>query len=309
MQNPRNLSWNQFNESRRFPLLYNCSATSDDGHFIIPDDLLVSLYISYRTGTPFANPGTFYIGELVYYRTGFSLSIFYRTDDDIRTRVAETSVDFTADPIPTTASLLGVNTAFLNGYIVLGEMSGLEKQPAGEWTFSPEATTIDPFCIRLVAQELSALYVRNDTKTVGPFYGDVILRAGDAIKLDVRTVDNLFNCLDLPVSDIGTEVIVSALPETSNDTTPAIRTINNVRPDANGNINFVGRACLNIMPQGTGTLIFEDKCSEPCCTCTELVPIEEKNKELQKSVGEVASRMDNLTTQVDFLAQSLSTFR
>jgi hypothetical protein len=308
MQNPRNLSWNQFNESRRFPLLYDCSAKSEDGHFIIPDDLITGLYISYGINAPFSEPGIFYIGSLVYFRSGFSLSVFYRTASGTVTRVAETTVDLTADPRPNTAALLGVNNTFLHGYLVLGGTSGLEKQPAGEWSFTPEAATIDPFCIRFVAKELSALYIRNETRTVGPFYGDVILSAGDRIRLDVHTVDNLFNCLESPVADVGTEVVITALKEESEQSVTAIRTINGISPDASGNITFVGRSCLAITPQGT-TLVFDDRCSEPCCTCTELVPIEEKNKELQQSTQALGSRIDSLSVQVDFLSQSVTSFR
>jgi hypothetical protein len=307
MQNPRNLSWNQFNESRRFPLLYDCSAKSEDGHFIIPDDLITGLYISYGINAPFSEPGIFYIGTLVYFRSGFSLSVFYRTASGTSVRVAETTVDLTATPLPRTVALLGVNNTFLHGYLVLGETGGLTKQPAGEWTFAPEAATLDPFCARFVAKELSALYVRNETRTVGPFYGDVVLSAGDRIRLDVRTVDNLFNCLETPVADVGTEVVVSALQETSEQSN-RFRTINGVAPDVTGNIEFVGRSCLSITPQ-TNSLVFDDKCSEPCCTCTELVPIEEKTKELQQSTQALASRMDSLGMQIDFLFQSVTSFR
>jgi hypothetical protein len=308
MQDPRNLSWNQFNESRRFPLLYGCSAISDDGHFIIPDDLITGLYLSYGTSAVFEQPGLFYIGNIVYFRSGFSLSVFYRDINNTETRVAETTVDLTANPRPSTAVLLGVNNSFLHGFIVLGQLSGLEKQPAGEWAFTPEAATIDPFCIRFVAKELSALYIRNENRTVGPFYGEVILSAGDRIRLDGKTADNLFNCLERPVSDTGTEVVITAIPEEIQNTT-AIRTINGIAPDASGNITFVGRSCLEIKPEGEHTLIFDDKCSEPCCTCTELVPIEEKTKELQQSTQDLGSRLEALTVQVDFMSQSLSSFR
>jgi hypothetical protein len=308
MQNPRNLSWNQFNESRRFPLLYDCSVTSEDGHFIIPDDLLVSLYISHGISAPFSEPGVFYIGGFVYFRSGFSLSVFYRTASGTTTRVAETTVDLTAKPYPRTVALLGADNRFLHGWLVLGETAGLEKQPAGEWTFAPEAATLDPFCIRFVAKELSALYIRNETRTVGPFYGEVILSAGDRIRLDVRSEDNLFNCLESPVADAGTEIIVTALNDEAEQSVPALRVLNGVTPDASGCITLVGRSCLTITPQGN-SLIFEDNCSKPCCTCTELAPIEEKTKELQQSVQAIGSRIDSLGVQIDFLSQSVTSFR
>jgi hypothetical protein len=310
MQNPRNLSWNQFNESRRFPLLYDCSAQSEDGHFIIPDDLITGLYISHGINTLFSQPGFFYIGEFVYFRSGFSLSVYYRSVNGTSTRVAETTVDLTAKPYHRTTALLGVTPTFLHGYLVLGETAGLEKQPAGEWSFPPDATILDPFCVRFIARELSALYIRNENSTAGPFYGDVVLSAGDRIRLDVRGTNNPFNCLELPSAGLetGTEVVVTALNEDTEQTVTAIRTINGIGPDAAGNITFVGRSCLSITPQGN-TLIFDDKCSEPCCTCTELAPIEEKVKELQQSSQALGSHVDSLGMQIDFLSQSVTSFR
>ena len=90
MQDPRNLSWTQFNQSRKFPLLFGCTAVSTCGHFRIPDDLLVSLYLSYGVNTEFSDPGGFYIGRIIYWRDGISLEIHYDAK-----KVAETTIPLT----------------------------------------------------------------------------------------------------------------------------------------------------------------------------------------------------------------------
>jgi len=311
MQDPRNLSWNQFNQARRFPLLFGCRATSRDGHFTIPDDLLVGLYLSYGLGRGMTDPGGFYIGEVVWWRSGLSLAVYYKPMDQMDgTKVAETTIDWTEPVDGRAASLQGFNNRFFYGSVVFGLMAGLESQPAGEWFFDPDAAPLDPFCIRPAAAEISALYIQSGGKTSGPFYGDITLSAGRGIDLAVRSADSLLYCLDDPPSDNGTEVIISAdadsgSADTSDGSGGPIRTINGVEPDESGNLTLIGRSCLTITAQSeNATLVLNDTCAEPCCTCKELEPIKAKMDELIRSIGDLESHTQTLTLQADLLAQS-----
>ncbi|MDR1478484.1 MAG: hypothetical protein LBJ00_06030 [Planctomycetaceae bacterium] len=299
-QEPRNLSWNQFNEARRFPLLFGCNPVSIDGHFTIPDDLITGIYISHSIVNRLSDPIKFYIKKFTYFHTGFTIEIYYDDPDD--RKLAEVTVDLTTDSKPMLASLLGFDNAFLYGYLILGQLGNLEKQPAGEWEFAPAATTLDPFCIRPVARELSALYVRNGNNTIGPFTGDITLAAGERIILDVKTVNDLFNCLETPVSDTGTEITIHSQEYT--DDFAGVRTINGVKPDIRGNINFVGKGCLAIAPSGENTLEFKDTCAEPCCTCTELAPVSQAILDLRTSIQEVESRLATMALQISFMTQA-----
>jgi len=305
MQDPRNLSWNQFNQARKFPLLFGCSATSRDGHFTIPDDLLTGLYLSYGLGHGMTDPGGFYIGEIVWWQTGLSLSVYYKpVDREEGTKVAETTIDLQASPLDDrTAALLGFNSRFFYGSVLFGRSSGLEKQPAGEWFFDPTAAPLDPFCIRPTVSEISALYVQSGGRTSGPFYGDVTLAAGDRITLAVRSADSLLHCLDDPPSGGGTEIVIGADPGTGD--TNAVRTLNGVEPDESGNITLIGRSCLTITGQpGNATLVLDDICAEPCCTCQELEPIQAKIMELVPSILALESHTRTLALQAEFLSQS-----
>ncbi|HBT77024.1 MAG TPA: hypothetical protein DEB39_08880, partial [Planctomycetaceae bacterium] len=241
MQDPRNLSWNQFNQARRFPLLFGCNPVSRDGHFMIPDDLLVGLYLSYGLGHGLDDPGGFYLGSLLYWRTGLSLAIHYcGPGDEAGATIAETTIDLTSER--RTASLLGLNRRFFYGHVVFGTFSGLEKQPAGQWLFQPDAAPIDPFCIRPTVSEISALYVQNAGKTLGPFYGDITLAAGERITLSVRSADGLLQCLEDPPSETGTEVVIHADADGGNGGASGspVETINGVEPDENGNVTILG---------------------------------------------------------------------
>jgi hypothetical protein len=302
MQDPRNLSWNQFNEARRFPLLHGCTPVSVDGHFMIPDDLFTGLYISHSIVDRLSDPVKFYIKKFTYFRTGFTIEIYY--DDAASTKLAEVTIDLATEPKPQVATLLGFDNAFLYGYVVLGQFGSLEQQPAGEWEFAPAATTLDPFCLRPVARELSVLYVRNDNKTIGPFTGEITLVAGERINLEVKTVSDLFNCLENPVSNTGTEVTIHA-QEVAEDFT-GLRTINGVKPDIRGNIDFIGKQCMKITPLGASTIQFEDICSQPCCSCTELAPIETAIADLKTSILEMKSRISTLETHLEFLSRAFT---
>jgi len=309
MQDPRNLSWFQFNQARKFPLLHDCTATSRDGHFTIPDDLLTGLYLSYQVGTAFTDPGGFHIGRIIYFRTGLTLAIHYQAmNEPDGLHVAETTVDFTSGQ--RTVSLLGYVTDFLHGTLILGDAHGLAQQPTGVWEFDRVATTIDPFCIRPSAQELSALYVQNQNKTVGPFYGNVTLSAGARIHLTVRSADNLLHCLEAPPSATGTEVVIGSddgqdeLNAAVTTSAPCIHTLAGVTPDGFGNIAILGRSCLNITPQpDQSAILLDDTCAKPCCTCKELAPVQEKIEELTRSMADLESHLATLSLQAEFLSQ------
>lgn len=306
MQDPRNLSWTQFNQARRFPLLYGCTAISTDGHFRIPDDLLVSLYISYGLNAEYSDPGGFFIGKIVYWRDGLSLEIHYGTK-----KIAETTLDLAARQ--TVATLLGHSDWFFYGHVVLGNTSGLELQPVGEWEFTHAQAAIDPFCIRPTVREISALYVKSSgmsNKLLGPFYGDITLAEGTNIALTVRSAELALSCLETPPSGTGTEITIHAVAGSSgsDNTDTCLRTLHGVDPDESGNIALIGRNCMDIRAD-QATLIFDDTCAKPCCTCTELVPIEEKIGELETSITAMRSHLDTLKLQAEFLVQSLNAAR
>ena len=304
MQDPRNLSWFQFNQSRKFPLLHDCTGRSQDGHFKIPDDLLVGLYLSYSVGTGYGDPGGFHIGRIVYFESGLTLAIHYQEQGASNSvLVAETTLNFSSNQ--RTVALLGYGAGFLHGTLVFGETHGLALQPAGVWEFDRSAAAIDPFCLRPTAQEISALYVQNQGKTVGPFYGNVTLSAGPRIQLTVRSADNLLRCLETPLSGTGTEVVIGSQEDDvtgTNDT--CIHTLGDVAPDKFGNITILGRSCLNITTQpDQSTILLDDTCAEPCCTCKELAPVQEKIEELTRSVMSLESHLATLSLQADFLGQ------
>jgi len=306
MQEPRNLSWNQFNQSRKFPLLFGSTAVSTCGHFRIPDDLLVSLYLSYGVNTEFSDPGGFYIGRIIYWRDGISLEIHYDTK-----KIAETTIHLTTGQ--TIATLLGHGEQFFYGHVVLGGTSGLELQPVGEWEFTHAATALDPFCIRPTVREISALYVKSSGmshKLLGPFYGDITLAEGENIALTVRSAEMALSCLETPPSGTGTEVTITAVagPGGSGDSETCLRTLHGVEPDETGNITLIGRNCMDIRTEQS-TLIFDDTCAKPCCTCTELVPIETKIMELETSITAMRAHLDTLKIQAEFLVQSLNAAR
>jgi hypothetical protein len=305
MQNPRNLSWNQYNESRKFPLLYNCDPVSADGNFRIPDDFLTGFYISHNLGTKLSDPGGFFISGITWYGTGIIVSVGYRDNSGVISKVAETTIDIT-QAVPQVSHLLGYSDSFLSGYIIIGQVNALREQPTGEWTFNYAATTLDPFCVRFIATELSELYIRNEDKTAGPFKGVITLQAGEKILLEPSSADdNLLSCLAAR-PESGTLVRITALED---ETGKYVKTINAVRPDADGNILFSVPAdsrCLAIAENLTEHSIdFTDTCSEPCCTCTELAPINEAVKLLQASMTQLQARIDTLSVQSEFISKAL----
>ncbi|GHT40851.1 hypothetical protein FACS189443_1780 [Planctomycetales bacterium] len=297
---PRNLNWADFNAVRRFPLLYGCDAVSTDGHFTIPDNLILSLYLSYHLGETFPNPSMFYISELVYFRSGFTLSISYRNGGTV-TKIAETSVDLTSSTRHSVINFVDSTGGQASGFFVLGDIDALDNQPVGEWTFEPEATTLDPFCIRAAAPALSRIFVQTADQLYGPFIGDITFAEGENITLDVLGVDEM-NCLE--GTSEGTEIVISTEVEQDKNTN-CVKSILGVLPDNHGNIEFIGQNCLEITPFGASGILFNDKCSEPCCSCAELAPSEAKMSELTVSISQLSARINALDNQMQMIQTAL----
>ncbi|MDR1923178.1 MAG: hypothetical protein LBQ66_02295 [Planctomycetaceae bacterium] len=272
---------------------------------MLPDDLITGLYLSYSVSSELFNPGKFYIRRFVNHSTGFTLYIAYHRGTGLEDYdLAELSVDYETITPGETLNLLGMNIAFLSGHLSLGDFSGIARQPIGEWEFDPSGTTLDPFCIRFVAKEISALYVQNKGVVSGPFYGTIHLIAGTGINLVTRSAEETLHCLENPVTTDGTEVVINALHEEDpNVPEKYVKSINGVYPDSRGNIELVGQACLTITPHGEHSLLFRDKCAEPCCNCEELLPIEQKTQEFRATINNLASRTDMLYAQAVQLTQ------
>jgi len=78
---------------------------------------------------------------------------------------------------------------------------------------------------------------------------------------------------------------------------PPIKTINNVSPDASGNIFLISSAgCLDISGDvGSSSIIFDDTCSNPCCGCEELKIIIDDVKQTRDDLAtliQMANRLE-----------------
>jgi len=303
MQDPRNLSWLQANQVRKFPLLHGCSAKSQDGNFTLPNNLITGLYISYNVSDALQDAGQFYISRFLHYDGGFALSISYSDLGDEPIAVADCVIDTETTILERPIQLSPVTPYFISGYIMLGSLDGLSEQPYGEWEFNYESTPLDPFCIRFIAKEISAIYLQNGDTISGPFHGDIRLSEGAGISLGGQFVTSPDIVCPAATGSSFSELIISSHLDIDTSNIPYIRFIHGVPPDSNGNIEFIGQGCLTITPQGQHALLFEDKCSEPCCTCEELKPLEDKIREFYTGMTGLTARAEMLHTQVDQLMQ------
>jgi hypothetical protein len=298
LQEPRNLSWNDSNKVRRFPLLYGVNPVSIDGQFTIPDDFLTYIAVTHSI-TNALEPGCFYIDTITYFGEGASVSISYLPVGGESRKVSETTFISAEDGV---VKLVPYEKNFLTGFLVLGKADSLKDQPYGEWRFEPSASTIDPSCIVYTGDEPSSLYVDKGDNILGPFVGDITLVQGDNVVLSVSNID--LNCINS--QGTGTQITIDAIDEAANQA--CIRTINGVKPDTSGNIEFVGQNCLKITPE-IHSVLFDDNCAEPCCSCEELTPVEEKIEELQTSISTLKSRMETLISKYEFVAVALGISR
>ena len=78
---------------------------------------------------------------------------------------------------------------------------------------------------------------------------------------------------------------------------PAIRTINGVPPDDNGDIQLIGSDCITFTPSGS-TIKAENPCSLPCFGCEELDILRDQLQRLADGVSILEDFVERLQTEV-----------
>jgi hypothetical protein len=151
------------------------------------------------------------------------------------------------------------------GSVTIGGTANIDLQPAGQYFFDFEGGRLDPDCVRPQIRGVSSITVVNGNERSVRMYGDFEFISGNNMQISVVSIG--------AVNQIRWDAIDGAgLTENcacEDDIGPPIRTINRIPPAADGNFTLVGGPCLQLDEIANG-LKLVDKCSQPCCGCTEL---------------------------------------
>ena len=288
-----NVEWLNQNAARAYPFKEDASLADTLGAIRVPNTMLVDLVL---VVPPVAATATLHMSALVVSSSGLILTLA-GVDG---AAVASVSLDFAAHTVNQAYPLSGTGDyQDARGSAVFGDLADLRAQaPEGVYAFTPETATLE---CRASRPDLRAVRALRAISTNGPIsddlYGIVELIAGENILLTYVP----------PSGAVPAGIRIDAVPtqsacdcEADQVQRPApLRTINGVAADANGNIQLLPEDCMSISTSAAATLKFSDKCSKPCCGCSELQQLQALIDTLQLSVDTLQTVNDGTRGQLD----------
>lgn len=269
-----NLQWLNHNAQRSYPLTARGSKQDRSGTFSIPDDFIVGMSLCPSVDDVLSqNPDvTFYVSRIAISSSGFGVTISVAEkigDIDFSAALFNVFVNRAEHVKNNTYALTQLGAAA--GTITIGDIAGIEKQPPGFFEFDPAATEIEADVIRPVVHGIRSLQVLNDGALSEKIYGDVVLVAGDNVRIrlekilneDSGTYDNYVTLHAIAGAGLNEDCTCEI-----NETAPCITSINGIAT-TNGNFNISPNGCI-ALGEMTNGLQIADICAEPCCGCSEL---------------------------------------
>lgn len=285
----RNLEWLNHNSQRAYPVSAEADRVDVSGAFRLPNDFIVELALPVHGGMN-VNTSRFFIRKIASYATGFSVTIGYAAESgDVD--VAAALIARSSHVRNQVYNLGGIGDfADSRGHITIGNLSGIDGQPAGLFTFDFESTRLEVDTIRPQIRGLMSLQVQNGSELSPALTGRVRLVGGRNTRIRVETEE-----------DAAPRIVIEAVEGEgltdscvcAEESVP-IRTLNGITPDQNGNIQFLGNECLDIV-EGDHILEFVDRCSQPCCGCDQLTAI----TEALEAFGEKATTLENFLVSLE----------
>lgn len=269
-----NLQWLNHNAQRSYPLTSAASKKDKTGTFSIPDDFIVgmSLCLNVDDITAQRLDRLFFISRIVISSTGFGLTISVAETEggiEFSSALFNVFVDKAEHVKNNTYALTQLGDAA--GTITIGDIAGIEAQPPGFFEFNPAATEIEADVIRPVVHGIRSLQVLDNGAYSEKLYGNIVLVAGDNIKMVVEKI------LNEETEQLETHVVINAVANAElnedctceiNETAPCITSINGISTTT-GNFNISPNGCISLGEMTNGLQI-ADICAEPCCGCSEL---------------------------------------
>lgn len=258
-----NLPWLVHNAQRAYPLTEDSTRIDLSGAFQLPDSFIVSLYLPIHWGNN-VESSKFFIKSIAHLATGFIVTVGYAGDEVVD--VASAVISSTEHEENHTYELVGIGDFDdSRGHITIGDLGSINKQPTGSFEFDLAGGRLEPGVIRPHIRGVMSLQLQNGSELSEHLYGRIRLQAGRNFRLTpiIATGTDTVIVLDAIEGEGLTEPCICS------DETPPIKTINGIPPDGDGNFQFFGNDCLDVV-EGGHSLTFRDVCSEPCCGCKEL---------------------------------------
>lgn len=261
------LEYLDHNSERSYPFAQDVTRIDTTGTIELPTNFLVDagLSVNYSMIT---DPSKFYVREVAIFSTGVSITIAYAaTSGSID--VANATISQSDFEDWSVYALSGLGTfSDSTGFVVIGSLSDLLALGSGVFQFSATTGSLEVAVIRPQIQSLNGIRVVSGGVTSEIITGDVELVSGRNCQFVPVYADGVTKIRIDFIDGAGTTEDCVCDPGATPRGEP-IRTINNVKPDANGNLTLSPGDCTELAPIQYG-LTIKDLCSAPCCTDEEM---------------------------------------
>lgn len=283
----RSVEWLDQNTERNYPLALSAGGLDRTGGFRLPTDLLVGLRLSIHAGLV-ADPGGFYLKAISVFPAGLGLVVGY---GDSETTVASVTIARSAFEPFSQYRLSGVGD-FLDteGYVVLGQLEGLDAQPTGSFVFDKDQTLLEVDCVVPNIRGISGIRVSNGASLSRRITGDVVFVARRNQRISV--VEEPGQDPQIIWDGVSGENLNEACVCDDTVQGDPIVSISDVTP-IEGRITLFGSDCLDVVA-GTGSIQLNNECSKPCCGRTELETLTQALETLSRQIITFETRMANL---------------
>lgn len=286
------VDWLVQNSQRKYPLHEDASITDTTGTMKIPNDFIVDMIWPVHADAT-VDPTLFHIIGIGVFGTGVTVSIGYNG-----TIIGSVSIDAATFVRNQTFLIAGTGNFFDSvGKIVIGTLDSI-KQFAGSYTFDLANGQLEPTVIKPDVRGVNAIYLKNGTEISDPLQDDLVIQAGERMKIDLVDIPGepsriVFNAVDGLNLNAGCEC-------SENQDLPCVKTINGIQPDTDGDFKLLEDECLKLEGISNGIQL-TDACAKPCCGCEELQVVQQT---LEFMVQQVTS-LENQASRLEAAIQTM----
>jgi len=288
--------WLNCNAGRAYPLIEDCSRLDSSRLIRLPDSLVVDAQIC---GTLEYSQGVFFISGLKISPSSMALEISYADTTGPRL-IALLSLDPHAHFDNSTYPFVGNGLdACVIGSLTIGALEETLAQVPGTANFDAAATPFESAVLFVMTPAVKSVALYNGDTLIQSFSSILKLRPGENIRMTVMDPQTLRIDAILKENVQQASACANALP-----VLPCIKTINGVGPDESGNFNLEEGTCITV-DAVTGKITLADKCSQSCCSCTELASLVEGLKAADTQVQAAQLQINSVINQQATLISGL----
>lgn len=294
-------SWQNQNRYRAYPFRDDVSLSPvKDPGLVLPDDFIIDFAIALPLAdTPgVASPSVASVKLSAMLYSHPMLTLFF--SNGAGELVATASTQSLDTHVPGTAYTVSGAGDYTDaaGSVVIGDLDNLKaKFPAGSYTFGNALFEIST--VRPALRGVRSIRTGTGLTTTDPMYGVIKLVEGANVKLTYYKDDEDKNVIRFDAinsSGFSEECDCAA------DGRQVLRTVNGL--DAQS-LFIVGDSCVDVST-GNGVIRVTDKCSTPCCGCTEMNFIEERLRYLETMLSRLEEFSNTLATAIPSAVSALA---